>query len=350
MRVLITGAGGFVGRHVATAALQAGHIVRAVLRPSAPTSVLGPLVDDPALEVATLDLRSPVGLVDALEGVDTVIHLAAAKSGDFYTQFAATVVGTENLLAAMGAVGVKNLVGVSTFSVYDYRALRAGALLDEFAPLDTDPGRRDEYARTKLIQEELYRDHAHKAGNHVVVLRPGMVYGRDNLWHALLGAEIGPLVLRIGSRATLPLTYAENVADAMVLAAEQIGGGSGRLDGQIINIVDDRLPTQKQYIAAIADVAEAPRSLPVPWPAMQFATELLDRGNELIIGGRAKFPGFMVPDRLHARFKPLRYTNAKAKRLLGWTPRFRLDGAIARSVAKPSTRSSTEPVAAAVDG
>jgi nucleoside-diphosphate-sugar epimerase len=289
------------------------------------------MLDDAALEAVAVDLRSKDGLNEALDGVDSVVHLAAAKAGDFYHQFLGTVIGTENLLAAMTKVGVSHLVGVSTFSVYDYRDMKDGELLDEESPIDLSPARRDEYARTKLVQEELYREFGQAEGNRLVVLRPGMIYGRDELWHALLGAELGPVFLKIGSRAILPLAYVENCAEAIVMSAEQLADESSRLDGQTINIVDDHLPTQAEYVEMVSEVMDPPSSVKVPWLVMRAAAGLLDRGNDLLVDGRAKFPGFVVPDRLHARFKPLRFTNAKARRLLGWSSRYTTAEAIKRS-------------------
>ena len=57
------------------------------------------------------DLRSRNGLIDAVRGVDCVLHLAASKSGDIYAQLGGTVVATENLLWAMEQAGVKSIVG-----------------------------------------------------------------------------------------------------------------------------------------------------------------------------------------------------------------------------------------------
>ena len=342
MRLYVTGATGFVGRYVVAAALAAGHDVRAVVRPSSEVELppvlpsgngsVPPAVG--ALDTARVDLRSPTGLAPSLTDVDAVIHLAAAKAGDFHTQFAGTVTATENLLSAMTEAGVPALVGVSTFSVYDYRALRSGDLVTEASPIDTEPERRDEYARTKLLQEQLYRRFGRDEGRRVVIVRPGMIYGRDNLWHALLGAELGPRFLRIGRRAVLPLCYVENCAEALVLAAEGVARQPSPLAGETINLVDDDLPTQADYARRVSAVIDTPPTVPVPWPVVRLGAEVLQRGNELLVDGRAKFPGIVVPDRLHARFKPLRYTNEKAKRLLGWSPRFDTATAIERSVAE----------------
>ena len=336
MRILVTGATGFVGRYTVAAALARGHRVAAVLRPASSGRELGALLDHPGVEAVRVDLRSRAGLADALAGADSVIHLAAAKSGDFYTQFAGTVVATENLLWAMGEAGVRQLVAVSTFSVYDYKALPGGTLLTETTPIDADPVKRDEYARTKLLQEDLYRGFLASGappedGHRAVIVRPGLIYGRDELWHALLGAELGPRFLRVGSKAILPLLYVENCAEALVLAAEKLAEDPSPVNGETINLVDDDLPTQGRYVELVSAVMEPPPSLFVPWPVMRVAADALDRANGALLGGRAKFPGIVVPEKLHGRFKPLRYTNAKAKRLLGWTPRYGTEAAVERA-------------------
>ncbi len=341
MKIYITGATGFVGSAVVAEALRRGHDVVAVVRPASASDIAAQYPEHrEQLTEARVDLRSPAGLADSLAGVDSVIHLAAAKAGDFYTQFAGTVVATENLLAAMNQAKVGQLVAISTFSVYNYLEMRPGSLLDEDSPTETNPRLRDEYAQTKLIQEDLYREFDAGDRNAAVILRPGMIYGPDNLWHALLGAELGPKFLRIGSRATLPLTYVENCAEAMVDAAEVLHHQPETVQGQVINIVDDDLPNQQEYADMVAARIDTPSTISVPWSVMNAATSLLKKANQTFVGGRAKFPGIAVPDRLHARFKPLRYTNAKAKRLLGWSPRYSLAEALDRSAAAEAAASS----------
>ena len=324
MRVLITGSTGFVGSYAVAAALHAGHDVTALVRPAS-REPFAALADHPRLSIARADLRDRAALAGLFDEIDVVIHLAAAKAGDFATQFAGTVLSTENLIAALQGTPVSRLVAVSTFSVYDYSNLAAGSVIDESTPIDLDPRRRDEYAQTKLIQERLYR--AESANREVVILRPGMIYGRDELWHPLLGAELGPLFLRIGSRATLPMTYVENCVEAMVLAVDAPG-----VAGETINIVDDALPTQAEYVAALERRTEIPSSIPVPWPVMKAAATTISAINERFLGGRAKFPGIVVPEKLDGRFKPFRYTNERARRLLGWSPRYGLDEAFERSL------------------
>lgn len=117
MRALVTGANGFLGRHVVGALLARDIEVRAMVRPAAPLEALS---WSSSVEVFRADLRSSCELRRAFEGVDVLLHLAAVVSGGEDAQFAGTVVGTERLLDAMVHSACRRLVLCSSFSVYDY--------------------------------------------------------------------------------------------------------------------------------------------------------------------------------------------------------------------------------------
>ena len=321
--VFITGAAGFVGQYVVAAVLRAGHSVLANVRAKTNVEKVS-WHAHPGVTIVRQDLRSRRGLVEALAGADAVIHLAAVKSGDFYDQFAGTVIATENLLWAMKAQNVRQLVAISTFSVYDYLGMEPGRLLDETGPIEPDPKNRDEYAQTKLIQEKLYRAFE----GDVTILRPGMIYGRDNLWHALIGAELGKdRWLKIGGSSTLPMAYVENCASAIAQALT-----APEAVGQTINIVDDHLPQQKAYLKQLlAHTPEPPKLIPVPWFVMRSIANLAWWVNTALLGGQARLPGILVPAKLQGRFKPLKYNNDKAKALLNWTPEYSMEAAFERS-------------------
>ena len=331
MRLFITGASGFLGKYVVTAALRRGHQVRAVVRPASNLSAIA-WAEHPNVAFARLDLRRRAGIAEALEGADAVLHLAASKAGDFYAQFGGTVLTTENLLGAMSEANVKRLVAIGTFSVYDYINMRSGALLDESSPLVKVPAWRDEYAQTKLLQEQLIKSFEADDAGLVTVLRPGVIYGHDNLWTARLGASLGESSwLRIGAYSKLPLSYVENCAEAIVMAAEQEAA-----IGQTINVLDDNPPTQRQYAKALrSQVPNPPKFVPVNWTLMRMIGSLAWAVNQRLLGGgggNAKLPGILVPAKLHARFKSLKYSNARLKQCLGWTPKYDMESAIARSL------------------
>lgn len=334
---LVTGATGFVGPYVVAALLGAGFAVRALVRNPDRIGGLHELRDHPRLDIVPGDLVSRADLIPVVSGAAVLVHLAAAKGGDYTTRFQGTVVGTENLLNAARDAGVHRLVAISSFSVYDYRGLRRGDVLDERTPVITDPGKRDEYAETKAYQDELYWDFGADDDNTMVMLRPGMIYGRDEMWHPLLSGELGPLAVRVGTRARPPITYVENTARAIALAARRLIDEPSAVDGEIINIVDDDLPTQSEYVAklrAVADrpgIEDLPRAVTVPFSAMRFSASAASLINRRLLSSRAKLPGIAVPEQLDARFRHLTYPNAKAKRLLGWEPTFDVDEAIERA-------------------
>ncbi len=327
MKVLITGSSGFVGTYVVAAALRAGHQVRAVIRPKSNETRLS-WHTHPNVEFARYDLRSPRGLTEAVAGVDAVIHLAATKGGDFYDRFAGTVIGTENLLRAMKEADVKRLVVTSTFSVYDYAAIPVGSTLDENSPIEDCPRDRDAYAETKLIQEAMIREYEQETGAKVVIIRPGMIYGRESLWHALLGVQIGAnRWITVGGSNTLPMIYVENCAEAIVQALT-----AEAAIGQTINLVDDNLPTQQSYIKGLLKhETNPPKLTPFSWGLLQVIGNLAWFVNKVPLRGRARLPGVLVPAQLQARFRPLQYSNQRAKELLGWTPHYSFDEALERS-------------------
>ena len=318
MKLFITGAGGFVGRAVVKEARSRGHEVVAMVRSQKSAERL-----DGAMTVVG-DLRRPGPWVDALASCDAVIHLAAS-TGDFYDQLASTVLGTERLLAAMRDNGVKRLVHISTFSLYDYRAIPVNGRLDETSPLELRPEDRDDYTQTKLLQEQLVREFGASSGE-VVIIRPGAIYGPDKLWEAGLAVRLfGQTWAAIAPRGRQKLTYVTNCAQAIVLAAER-----DEAIGQTLNIVDDDLPTQRQYAAALARHGfEVPRAVPVPYRFVAVGATVIDRMNRRFFAGKARLPGFIVPAKLDARFKPFEYSNERAKRVLGWRPGKTLDEALA---------------------
>jgi len=335
VNLLVTGAGGFVGRSVVAAAIGRGHHVRALLRPaskSCPKEWAG----NARIEIVHSDLRLRSDVPALLSGVNCVIHLAALKSGDLYEQLGGTVVATENLLDAMVSTDVNHLVLTSSLAVYEYLHRWSWSRLDEDSPLAFRPQDRDEYCQTKLFQERLVREYAAKHGWRLVVLRPGVIFGKDNLWSARLGAMVGSrCCMRIGSFASVPVTYVENCASAVVCAAEYVGPKREL----VLNVVDDAAPSQRSYLRAIrAHMRPRPHVIPTPWLCWRLAARLTWLANVLLFGGRAKTPGILVPCRIHARCKPLRYCNEQAKTTLGWNPRFHWREGIAHA-----TRENTEP-------
>lgn len=315
----MTGAAGFLGRHVVEALAARGHEVRGLVRPGSGAARL-PWRE--RAEPVEADV-SRDDLADALSGIDAVAHLAARVEGSDAERFAGTVATTERLLDAMRDAGVRRLVLVSSYAVYDWS--RAGPLLDESCPVVQGEKlyERDGYAVAKVWQERVARAAADRDGLELTVLRPGFVWGPGRIEQAGAGIGLGPLHLVVGPRARLPLTYVENCADCVAAAVD-----GERAPGRTLNVVDGDGVAAWRYAGEL----RPPRvRVPVPY-ALGLAVARLARALSRRVfryGGR--LPSVLVPARFEARFKPLRHSSAEARRVLGWQPRVGFEEALRRS-------------------
>lgn len=148
MKVLVTGAGGFLGNHVVAALLRRGIQVRVLIRPA---TQIGGFDWANRVDVFRRDLRSSASLTSAFDDIDALIHLAARVGGTESVQMADTVVGTERLLESMARSTTRRLVLASSFSVYGWSGVH-GTLTEE-SPLEAHLYKRDGYAIAKTWQE-----------------------------------------------------------------------------------------------------------------------------------------------------------------------------------------------------
>lgn len=323
--LLVTGASGFVGRHVAAAATRRGHRVLALARHAPPEG-------GAALDLAAPD--APAALDALLDGVDAVIHAAAALGGDEAAHRRDTVAATGALVAALLARHARGnapaLVLVSSIAVYDHRSLPEGGLLDEDTALEPRPGDRDAYCRAKLAQEALAREAA-AAGLRVWILRPGIVFGPGRLRNAHLGPSVGPVLLRTGGGA-LPVCAVGRCAEALVLAAEQSlapeAGGA-----VTVNVLDDDLPDRARFVAALRASGWPGFVLPCPWRLLLAAAIAARTMARAVPGAAARLPGLLRPAVVHARLKPLRYDGTRLATLLAPGPQPGFETALARALA-----------------
>jgi 2-alkyl-3-oxoalkanoate reductase len=322
VKVLVTGAAGFLGRVVVQAAVDAGHDVVAMVRPRSAAADLD--WDRGQVTVVEGDLRQRGSWCDRLPPVDAVVHLAAGVSGDFAEQFRASVVGTEHLLGCLPLDQMQRFVHVSSLSVYEFDAIPDGAVLDETAPLEPALTARDAYTATKALQEQLITDTCRSAGLDLVVLRPGAILGPGKHWGWGAAAAAGPVSCLVAPLTRPPLTFVSNCADAIVRALDAPGAA-----GQVVNVIDDSLPT-RLGLFWMARRAKATSAWPIPVPlaivrVLAWGIDLVDRR---WLGGRARVPELVSRRRQHARWKPLRYSNDAARQVLGWTPVVSIDDAV----------------------
>ncbi len=328
MRVLLTGATGFLGKRVLKKLLAEDVIVRCTVRSASKLDELRALVGDDnwhRIEAVEADLSKTSGLSAVVRDCDVVYHVAAALSGCASSLFLNTVVPTRSLMTAAADAGVGRFVLISSLGVYGSQALPKHALLDESCPIDAQPHARDAYTYSKVLQEEVARDISTTRGLPLVIVRPGVIFGdeRGVLSHRI-GLQLGGIMLRMGGSQRVPFTYVENCAAAVVKA-----GLVEQAAGQIINIVDDNLPTGRDVIRRYRRAGRKLRVIGVP----QFAISLLARFNEWYSDrSKQQIPAVLTQHRVQAMWKPLSYSNEKAKQLLGWQPQIDWATAFDRSL------------------
>ncbi len=329
MKLLITGAGGFLGRAIVVAATGAGHQVVAMYRPAA----LPDLTALPAnVSILAGDLRQNGEWCDALDDIDMVVHCAAAF-GDLAAQLSGTVLATENLLAALPQ-SVKRIVHVSSFSVYDFDAPSFYGVLDEDTAIEANPARRDAYTWTKLQQEMLVRRWAAERQTGLVVVRPGAIYGRGKDWDYGSTLRIGRFDLIFAPLSPMRLIHVENCAEAIVAA---LSAPIGQV--AVVNLVDAEQPTHWRF-HRMARACKLTRqyAVPIPYLVVRLLGMLARLASRLFFHGTAKLPEMLDPPRQRVRWRALRYPNGKAMEMLGWRQRVRLHEGIRSIGALPQTR------------
>lgn len=317
MTVLVTGAGGFLGKRVVERLAAEGYpIIRCLIRSHGKTPALDAVAARyPAVrfEYVYGNLSSRDDCRRAVEGVDRVFHLAAAMSGGAADMFLNSVVAGRNLLDAIGDRKPMRIVLVSSFGVYGVAGLHRGALLDESTPLEPHPEKRDVYSYTKLRQEQLFHEYQKKLGFELVVLRPGVIYGPGGgHFSGRVGLNLFGVFLHLGGTNLLPLTFVENCADAIVTA-----GSAPAAAGQVYNVVDDNLPTSSQYLRRYKRDVQTMRSVRVPY----FALKALSRAVESYHRwSKGQLPAIFTVYKTASSWGGNRFSNKQLK-LIGWKQR-----------------------------
>jgi dihydroflavonol-4-reductase len=257
VNVLVTGATGFTGGHLARHLRARGHHVRALVRsPGAANSLAAD-----GIELVKGDLADPPTLAAAVSGIDVVYNIAALYRAASLPAGAYRDVnarGVAALIAAAGSAGVRRVVHCSTVGVHgDVEHPPA----NEDAPLR--PG--DVYQETKVEGEALAREAAARAGVELVIARPSGIYGPgDRRLFKLFGGVAKRTFVMLGDgKIFYHLTYIDDLCEGFILCGDvpRAAGRTYILAGGEVTTLDELV----RITAGVAGVAPPKWRLPV-WP------------------------------------------------------------------------------------
>jgi len=320
--ILITGAAGFIGSRVIENLLDRGFrnlicFVRPSSKLAALQAVLKKRPQGVKFRIVRGNLLSREDCEDAVKDASLAVHLAAGTGEKSYPNaFMNSVVTTRNLLDASLRHGdLRRFVLVSSFAVYSNRQNPKGRLLDESCPVEQHAETRGEaYCFAKVKQEQIVAEYSKNFGIPYVILRPGSVYGAGK---PEIGGRVGVdtfgLFLHLGGSNTMPLTYVDNCAEAIVLAGLVRG-----VDGEIFNVVDDELVSSRRFLDLYKRGVRHFNSIYVPHSVSYAFCYLWEKYSQW---SKGQVPPAFNTSRWHAYWKKTHYSNEKLKAKLGWSPK-----------------------------
>jgi nucleoside-diphosphate-sugar epimerase len=317
LKLMVTGAAGFIGSHVVSAARQRGHTVVAVVRARSKCPLAWEMA--PGIQPVIVDLSDPAAeqrLASALQSVDVVIHTAAHLVASDTEHKEASLKPLQVVLNAIGTVSPASpgLVHLSSLSVYGLSDQPACTIIDENTPLETAPQGRDPYCRTKLEQDRVAIEVTSRLGIPLKLARPGFVYDQQHLWNAHLGVCVSGFVIQLAKGGEVPIIHVDQCAALLVRCAELAAVERQAPSApEAFNLLDSDLPTRERYIAALRSAGSCRGAIDASWLPLGSAAKLSDW-----LGLGHRMPGLLHPATFAFRLRPFRFTNKKARSRLKW--------------------------------
>lgn len=338
-KVVITGGAGFLGQALTrqllgfegAPAILADAVVQLDLRPPSP----GLATEDRRVAWLSGDITDAASLRPVFRDADLVLHCAALVDwgrGRRALLERVNVQGTENVLAASRDAGVRALVHTSTMDVvYEGEPIARG---DETLPYPTRF--ETDYCATKALGEQRVRAFAEThAAPAIAIVRPVGMYGEGDPYHVtetLLQARSRRLVARLGrGDAVFSHVYVGNVAHGMLLAASRLLAGDGP-QGRVYFVCDDEEPNN--FFDFMAPILEGlgerfpPPGRRIPYGAAMLAARVGTR----LARAFGREPA-LTPASVNMLCRDFAFTDARARRELGYAAAFSGPEARARTVA-----------------
>jgi nucleoside-diphosphate-sugar epimerase len=324
MRALVTGGGGFLGRYIVEQLRQRGDDVTIFAR--------GHYPEVEALGVRAIrgDLRDRRAVAEACRGMDVVFHVAAKAGlwGPRQAFYAVNVQGTEHVIAGCREAGVPRLINTSSPSVIFDGSAQEGVDESILYPETYE----SPYPETKALAEQRVTE-ANGPDILTVSLRPHLIFGpRDNhLLPSLLARAKDGQVPQVGDgRNRVDLTYVEDAAYAHLLADEALTADPS-LGGSVYFISQDEPVVLWPWIRdLLAKLDLPPIRQRLPLPVARAAGRVMASAHRLLpLKGEPRLTPFLASELAESHY----YDVSRAKRELGYRPRFSMAEAKAKTVA-----------------
>jgi dihydroflavonol-4-reductase len=268
MNILVTGGTGFTGGHLCQRLVGQGHHVRTLSRRGSAVELL----EQMGVEIIPGDLGDPAAIATAVQGVESVYHIAALyrqQKGDPRQFWQINTEAVEHLLAAAVHSGVRRFVHCSTVGVH-------GHISQPPATEETPYHPGDLYQESKLAGELIAQRYMREGHIGVTIFRPAAIYGpRDLRFLKLFRAIQKQRFIMLGSgTVTYHLVYIEDLIDGIVTC-----GTHDQAIGQIYILGGETYVPLNQLVAMIAEELQVPKpQIRIPlWPVygMGYVCEVL---------------------------------------------------------------------------
>jgi len=315
-KILVTGADGFIGSHLVEALVARGEDVRAFVQYNS-FNTWGWLDQSPdkvrkSLDVFSGDVRDPHGVRTAMKGCDTVLHLAALIAIPYSYHSPAAYVdtnvsGTLNIVQAAQDLGVERCIVTSTSEVYGTA---------QFVPITEEHPLQGQspYSASKIGADQIALSFHKSFGTPVAVIRPFNTYGPRQSARAVIPTIItqlltGKSTIKLGSlHPTRDFNFIEDTVSGFLAMVDGMAGRkAAKIVGEVINIGSG-------FEVSIGDTAK-------------MIADIMGKKLKIVTDDVRLRPDASEVERLLA-------SNAKAKELLGWSPKYAGTAGLRRGIAK----------------
>jgi nucleoside-diphosphate-sugar epimerase len=317
VRILVTGAGGFIGRHLLRRLESEGHDLTALLLPGESADGLA------AARVLRGDITDPASLEGPVTGRDAVVHLAAAVGYGQTRERCRRINrdGTANVASAAARAGARRFVHLSSVSVY---GRPAGVPIAEDAPLRMTG---DPYGDTKIEAERILRRFAERGELDLTVLRPVVIYGEgDDKFLPKLVENLRSGRARIVGRGDNRVD-AVHVDDVVELVARVLA--DPKAVGAVYNVNHPGNPTWSEFVADLSALL----GIPAPRRRVPYRAALLWAGALELTGRLRGREPRLTRYAVRVIGRRTDYRTERAREDLGFVPRIDLRQGVRRSLA-----------------